>query len=150
PPPRGPITPEVTRGQQVFEKLQCAVCHMPEMHTMPQVFVVDPDSPAPKAQFIEVKGLENQPVRLYSDLLLHFMGPELADGIPPDGAGGGEWRTTPLWGLHLKKFFLHDGRTSSLQEAVLAHGGQGSEARDTYKKLPESEQQDLLSFLKSL
>jgi len=150
PPKRGPITAQVLRGEKLFAKLQCAVCHIPEMKTADQVFLADPDSPAPKVQLVEVKALENKPVRAYSDFLVHNMGKQLADGIPQNGANGGEWRTTPLWGLRHKRFFIHDGRTTDLAEAILLHGGQGSEASDAFNKLPDSDKEDLLAFLRSL
>jgi CxxC motif-containing protein (DUF1111 family) len=150
PPPRGPITEQVKRGEKVFEKLQCAVCHTPTMYTDMQVRVPNPDSPAPRILYWEIPALENKPVHAYSDFLLHQMGVGLADGIPQNGARGGEWRTTPLWGLRLKKFYLHDGRTRNLEEAITWHGGQAQESSDAYLKLPKNEREDLLSFLKSL
>lgn len=150
PPGRGAITDQVRRGDAIFQKLECAVCHTAEMSSAPTVYVVDPDSPAPKLHYMEITALESKPVRAYSDFLLHKMGLGLADGLPQQGASGGEWRTTPLWGLRFKKFFLHDGRTQDLSEAILAHGGQAQEVTDKFKRLPENEKQDLLAFLKSL
>lgn len=150
PPPRGEITEAAKRGEKVFEKAECSVCHMPTMYTKPQVMVVDPDSPAPNYNLIEVQALENKPVHAYTDLLVHNMGWELADGLPQGGARGGEWRTTPLWGLRLKRFYLHDGRTSDLEKAILLHGGQGDEARQNFKKLSEQDKSDLMAFLHSL
>ncbi|HEY9870453.1 MAG TPA: di-heme oxidoredictase family protein [Candidatus Obscuribacterales bacterium] len=150
PPPRGEVTEKVKRGENLFKKLQCAVCHVPVMYTAPIVYLIDPDSPAPKYNHIEVEALESKPVRAYSDFLLHNMGVELADGVPQLGAKGGEWRTTPLWGLRFKKFYLHDGRTRDLTQAIMLHGGQASKVRDNFARLPEKEKEDLLAFLKSL
>jgi CxxC motif-containing protein (DUF1111 family) len=150
PPDRGPITEQAKRGEKVFEMAQCSVCHMPTMFTKPEVFVVDPDSPAPKFNLIQVAALENKPVHAYSDLLVHNMGWELADGLPQNGARGGEWRTTPLWGLRNKRFLIHDGRTQSLEEAIMLHGGQGSSSRDKFKKLNTQDKEDLIAFLRSL
>lgn len=150
PPTRGPVTEQVKRGEKLFQKLDCAVCHVPTMYTSPLVYVVDPDSPVPKFNYMEIEALENKPVHAYSDFLLHKMGLELADGVPQVGANGSEWRTTPLWGLRFKRFYLHDGRTSDLSKAVLAHGGQAQGPRDAFAKLPDSEKEDLLAFLKSL
>ena len=65
---------------------------------------------------------------LYSDLLVHHMGTRLADGITQGGAGPDEFRTAPLWGLGQRVFFLHDGRTSNLVQAIQYHASQGSEA----------------------
>lgn len=150
PPPRGPITAQVQRGEKVFDKANCSVCHIPQMHTAEQVYVVDPESPVPKLNYIEVQALERRAVPAYSDFLLHNMGVNLADGIPQAGSLGGEWRTTPLWGLRNKKFLLHDGRTTDLQQAILAHGGQAQLSVDAYQKLSPQDKEDLLSFLKSL
>jgi len=150
PPGRGPITDEVKRGGKVFDKLQCSVCHTPRLYTSPEVFVVDPDSHAPQLQWLEIGALENKPVDAYSDFLVHQMGVGLADGIPQAGANGGEWRTTPLWGLRKKKFLLHDGRTTKVEEAILAHGGQATEVIENFKKLSHQDRQDLMAFLKSL
>lgn len=150
PPKRGAITKEVKQGEQLFNQLQCAVCHIPEMSTSPVVYVVDPDSPAPQLRHMEIKALESQPVRAYSDFLLHDMGVKLADGLPQQGAKGGEWRTTPLWGLRNKRFLLHDGRTTDLAEAISLHGGQAEEVARRFDMLPEKDKQDLLAFLKTL
>jgi CxxC motif-containing protein (DUF1111 family) len=150
PPQPGEQTAQTARGEKLFEQLQCAVCHIPLMHTAPKAYVIDPDSALPRLRWLEIAALENQPVRAYSDFLLHKMGAKLADGLPQSGSSGGEWRTTPLWGLRLKKFYLHDGRTSDLEQAILAHGGQAKESADRYSLLPKSQKADLISFLKSL
>jgi CxxC motif-containing protein (DUF1111 family) len=104
-----------------------------------------------------ISALRNREVALYSDLLLHDMGPELADGFYEGVATGTEWRTTPLWGLRLvreflggKAFYLHDGRTSDLREAIRAHGGEAQNARDAFLQLTDAERQALITFLESL
>jgi CxxC motif-containing protein (DUF1111 family) len=150
PPERGVMDSRAQHGERLFERLQCAFCHTPQLRTRERVMVVDPDSPAPQIQHMEIKSLENLPVGLYSDLLLHNMGEELADGLPQNGAKGGEWRTTPLWGLRNKKFLLHDGRALSFEQAIMAHGGQGDTARKAYSQLSAVDKADLLSFLKTL
>ncbi len=150
PPPRGAITEQVKRGEAIFDKLQCSVCHAPVMYTAANVSLPDPRSPVPTVHWMEVKALENQPVRAYSDFLLHQMGRELADGLPQNGAKGGEWRTQPLWWLNTKKFYLHDGRASTIEDAILAHGGQAAEVKENFKKLASADREDLLKFLKSL
>ena len=103
--------------------------------------------------------LNNQSVNLYSDLLLHNMGPGLADDIVQGQADGDEFRTALLWGLGQRIFFLHDGRTTDLQEAILAHKSFGnlryrsSEANgvvDRFRSLSEGQKQDMLNFLRSL
>jgi CxxC motif-containing protein (DUF1111 family) len=97
--------------------------------------------------------LSNQTVNLYSDLLLHHMGRNLEDGITQGGAGPDEFRTAPLWGVGQRVFFLHDGRTSNLLEAIRAHRSSGSEANrviERFERLEEREQQDIINFLRSL
>jgi CxxC motif-containing protein (DUF1111 family) len=94
------------RGKTVFNTVGCAFCHTPQMQTAP---------------VMNSAVLENRPVNLYSDLMLHKMGPGLADNIPQGFAGPDEFRTTPLWGVGQRMFFLHDGRTSDLLQAIQAH-----------------------------
>jgi CxxC motif-containing protein (DUF1111 family) len=92
-------------------------------------------------------------VNLFSDLLVHHMGSGLADGITQGGAGPDEFRTAPLWGVGQRVFFLHDGRTSNLVEAIEAHRSKDSEANkviDLFNRLKDREKQDLINFLRSL
>ncbi len=100
-----------------------------------------------------IAALRNQPVDLYSDLLVHDMGDALADGVTQGGAGPREFRSAPLWGLGKRIFFLHDGRTSDLIVAIRDHASSGSEANGVvarFNALSESAKQDLLNFLRSL
>ncbi len=81
------------------------------------------------------------------------MGSGLADGVSQGAAGPDEFRTAPLWGLGQRLFFLHDGRTSDLLQAIEAHASQGSEANSViriFNGLSENQKQDLLNFLRSL
>ena len=97
--------------------------------------------------------LSNQTANLFSDLLVHHMGKGLADGITQGGAGPDEFRTARLWGVGQRVFFLHDGRTSNLVEAIKAHRSQGSEANkviDRFNGLKAREQQDIINFVRSL
>jgi CxxC motif-containing protein (DUF1111 family) len=97
--------------------------------------------------------LSNQTVNLFSDILVHHMGRGLADGITQGGAGPDEFRTAPLWGVGQRVFFLHDGRTSNLVEAIEAHRSPGSEANkviDRFDRLPAQQRQDVVNFLRSL
>ena len=100
--------------------------------------------------------LANQNIHPYTDLLLHDMGEELADGRPDFEATGREWRTPPLWGIglvhhvNLHRFFLHDGRARGLAEAILWHGGEGEFSRNVFLAMPADDRDALLSFLKSL
>ena len=100
-----------------------------------------------------IAALNNQVANLYSDLLVHDMGVGLADGISQGNAGPREFRTAPLWGLGKRIFFLHDGRTSDLMQAIQAHRSLLSEANgviDRFNQQTASQQQDLLNFLRSL
>ncbi|HEY7039183.1 MAG TPA: di-heme oxidoredictase family protein [Methylomirabilota bacterium] len=133
----------ITSGRAVFQSVGCALCHTPTLRT----------------GHAAVVALRNKPVNLYSDLLLHGMGPGLADDIPQVQAGPDEFRTAPLWGLGQRLFFLHDGRTTDLVEAIQAHASPGngkfraSEANGVvgaYNRLHEPQKQDLLNFLRSL
>jgi len=100
-----------------------------------------------------VAALRNQPFNLFSDLLVHDMGVGLTDGVSQGEAGPREFRSAPLWGLGKRVYFLHDGRTSDLISAILAHASAGSEANGVvanYMQLPEPQKQNLLNFLRSL
>ncbi len=136
-------TPSTTHGEQVFAQIGCALCHKPSLTT---------------GQSSET-ALSNVQAKLFSDLLLHHMGPTLADNIVQGVAQGDEFRTAPLWGLGQRLFFLHDGRTVDLMQAIETHASAGdqrypkSEANaviENFKKLPEQDKQDLLNFLRSL
>jgi len=103
--------------------------------------------------------LQDRPVDLYSDLMLHRMGGNLADDIVQGDAGPDEFRTAPLWGAGHRLFFLHDGRTSDLLEAIKAHAAPAngsyvaSEANtviDRFHRLAVPAQQAVLDFLRSL
>ncbi len=141
PPARGKITAEVARGEVLFAQINCASCHVPTMRT----------GDSPIAQLAQVDA------HLYSDLLLHDMGPALADGRSDGDATGQEWRTAPLWGTRLvadflggEEFYLHDGRATTLEAAIEFHGGEAEVSRDAYRALNAGEQQALLAFLRSL
>jgi CxxC motif-containing protein (DUF1111 family) len=134
PAPRRPITDQVRRGEQVFSQIGCASCHVPTMTTG--------NNP--------VKALSKKPVNLFSDLLLHDMGPGLADDIVQGLATGNEFRTAPLWGLSRRDHFLHDGRSNTIEEAILLHGGEAQDALDRFVRLSQSDHDALLAFLGSL
>ena len=132
------------RGQAVFSNIGCALCHTPRMQTAPVM-----DSAV----------LQNRPVKLFSDLMVHRMGAGLADGILQGQAGPDEFRTTPLWGVGQRMFFLHDGRTTDLMQAIQAHasnagnGYPASEANgviNNFNALQNSDKQAILDFLRSL
>jgi CxxC motif-containing protein (DUF1111 family) len=140
PPAPGPMTPERERGATLFGDVGCAACHTPVQHTGPNA----------------IAALSNQPVTLYSDLLLHDMGDALADDRPDGGASGREWRTTPLWGLRLIRefldgdaFLLHDGRARTIDEAILLHGGEAQGARDRFAALSPADRAALVDYVGS-
>jgi len=130
-------------GAQLFESTQCSACHVPALRTRN-------DYPIP-----ELAGVDAE---VYTDLLLHRMGNDLADGLPAsasvDGeAGSFEWRTAPLIGLRFNRTFMHDGRAKSIEEAVLAHRAEGSEANavvDGFEALADTEREALLEFVEAL
>ena len=129
------------RGEQLFTAAGCNACHTPVMRTG--------DTAAHRV-------LEGQTFAPYTDLLLHDMGPGLADERPDGLASGREWRTAPLWGLGLQErvsghtFLLHDGRARNAEEAVLWHGGEAQGARDRFASWPAEDRAALLAFLDSL
>jgi CxxC motif-containing protein (DUF1111 family) len=140
PPAPGEDSPQRQRGAFLFDSLRCSGCHIPELRTGQS----------------SVTALSNQPVRLYSDLLLHDMGPGLADNRPDGSATGSEWRTTPLWGMRLMRrflngdaFLLHDGRARTVEEAILLHGGEAQLSRDGFAALGQGDRRALVGFVES-
>jgi CxxC motif-containing protein (DUF1111 family) len=126
PPPRGPITADVTAGEAVFNRIGCNSCHVASLQTQ--------------------SGVTYNP---YSDFLLHDMG-NLGDGIVQGAASAREFRTAPLWGLRVMTTFLHDGRARTIEAAITAHDGQGSGSRNRFNALDAADRNRLLSFLRSL
>lgn len=136
-------TASARHGSQIFAQIGCALCHT-------QSFTTGQSS---------VAALSQVQANLYSDLLLHHMGPGLADNVSQGIAAGDEFRTAPLWGLGQRIYFLHDGRSEDLVATIQAHASNGnnqypaSEANgvvNNYNRLSISDQQDLLNFLRSL
>ncbi len=153
---------QVINGRTVFNNIGCAGCHVESMTT---------------SQYHPFAELRSQTIRPYTDMLLHDMGPGLADNLGEGQASGAEWRTAPLWGLGVsacvtggvtgqpggvpfgvdgnevcvpKASYLHDGRARTIEEAILWHGGEGQNAKNNYSALSASQKQDLLRFLQSL
>ncbi len=133
--------PRVRRGEALFAQAGCAACHQPVLHT---------------GRFDALPALSDQTIHPYTDLLLHDLGPELADGRPDYLASGRQWRTPPLWGLGLRAVvdervgLLHDGRARDPLEAVLWHGGEAAPARAAVLGLNAEDRAALLAFLASL
>jgi CxxC motif-containing protein (DUF1111 family) len=145
PPIPAPPTPSSEKGRATFTKIGCVHCHTPSLTTGPKIASGSSTNPS--------AALSNQTANLFSDLLVHHMGIGLADGITQGGAGPDEFRTAPLWGAGQRVFFLHDGRTTNLVEAIRAHQSRGSEANrvvEHFNRLSTQEQQELIDFLRSL
>ena len=138
---RGVDDPQVLAGRALFYETGCVGCHVSRHLTADQAA-----TPA----------LSRQLIWPYTDLLLHDMGPGLADNRPDGQAGGQEWRTPPLWGIGLTEtvnghtFFLHDGRARNLTEAILWHGGEAQAQRDAFAAMTSDERAALIAFLNSL
>jgi len=138
PPAPAAPTDSSQRGAAVFQNVGCALCHTPSLNT---------------GSTSEATGESNVAVNAFSDFMVHNMGTGLADGITQGAAGPNEFRTAPLWGLGQRIFFLHDGRTKDLLEAIRQHSSTGSEANgviNRFQGLSEQQMQDLLNFLRSL
>jgi CxxC motif-containing protein (DUF1111 family) len=152
--PSAPAAPtdSTKNGLALFNKVGCALCHSPSLTTS-------------DSHLTGMGGVTYQP---YSDFALHHMGPGLADGINQGAAGPDQFRSAPLWGVGQRLFFLHDGRTSDLLQAIKEHSssGDGNDCRGHYdhrscgseadgvirnfKMLNQSQVQDILNFLRSL
>ena len=142
-PTPGPSSPSTMNGQTQFNNIGCNLCHT-------QYFITPTSA---------IAALSNVKANLYSDLLVHDMGPNLADDITQGTATGDQFRTAPLWGVGQRTFFLHDGRTSDIVQAIEQHYSDAnskypaSEANavvNAFNNLPVSDQQDLINFLRSL
>jgi CxxC motif-containing protein (DUF1111 family) len=132
---------EALSGEKLFAKAGCAKCHTTKFTTSPR---------HPLAE------LRNQVIHPYTDLLLHDMGPGLADNLGEQAASGSEWRTAPLWNIGLTdgvsggEAYLHDGRARNLAEAILWHGGEAKTAQQAFRNMSATDRSALIKFLKSL
>ncbi|MEO6787247.1 MAG: di-heme oxidoredictase family protein, partial [Chthoniobacteraceae bacterium] len=133
PPPAVTLTFSAAGGRTLFEQLGCALCHTPMMVTGPN----------------RIAALSMKQAFLYSDLLLHDMG-TLGDGIAQADAGTREMRTAPLWGLRVSAPYLHDGRATTVNEAILAHDGEAKNSQKRYLRLTDTQRKQLLEFLNSI
>jgi CxxC motif-containing protein (DUF1111 family) len=131
----------VVYGSKVFNQIGCATCHKPTLTT----------------GYSPIAALSNQTFAPYTDLLVHDMGPGLDDHYTEGTAQTSEWRTTPLWGLGLAPnvqggtaYLLHDGRATSIQQAIELHGGEAAVSSQRFSALSASDQNALITFLKSL
>jgi CxxC motif-containing protein (DUF1111 family) len=120
-------------GAVTFRRIGCASCHVPAL--------VTGANPVPALRF--------RVVPAYTDLLLHDMGPDLAD-ICLGEAQPSEFRTEPLMGLRFATAFLHDGRATTISQAIELHGGEGQRARNRFMRLTPLQRRTVLRFLKTL
>jgi CxxC motif-containing protein (DUF1111 family) len=137
-PVTNPHYSNVFSGETIFIDIGCNSCHRTSFTTEPSGITPD---------------LGNAGARLFSDLEIHHMGSGLADNIQQGNAGGDQFRTAPLWGLGQRLFFLHDGRATTLMDAITAHQSTGSDANPVilnYNALSDSAKQDLIYYLRSL
>ena len=136
-PTPAPATASTTRGQQVFNNIGCNLCHIAQHTTAKSIYT----------------NQSNVTFSPFSDFALHDMGTALADGIAQGNAEISEFRTAPLWGIGQRLFFLHDGRTSDLYQAIASHASRGSEANaviSNFEMLSPTDRQSLLNFFRSL
>jgi CxxC motif-containing protein (DUF1111 family) len=140
---------QVRKGEEMFYRAKCHLCHTPTLHTS--------RTPPPLIDGTYLPFLANQTIHPYSDFLLHDMGPDLGDDYSQFNAHGDEWRTTPLWGIGLQKivnghtYFLHDGRARNLLEAILWHAQEeGAASYQIFIHLPKEDRDALIAFLNSL
>src|ERR1700730_4469362 len=127
----------IASGRQIFNQTGCNGCHIDTQTTGK----------------MSLTGQQNVDYHPFSDFAVHDMGQALADGVAQGNANGNEFRTAPLWGLGQRLFFLHDGRTGDLVQAIEAHASPGSEANvviNNYNHLSPSAKQSLLNYLRSL
>jgi len=133
--------PQVKRGEQLFQQAGCAACHVPELRT---------------GDYPLLPIIANTTFRAFTDLLLHDMGEDLADGRPDFLAGPRDWRTPPLWGIGLSAqvngstHLLHDGRARNVLEAILWHGGEAKAAKDAFSKMPADQREALIAFVNAI
>jgi len=129
--------PSEMSGQATFVSVGCAFCHSPSLTSGKSPYT----------------GMSNVTYHPYSDFAVHHMGSGLADGVSQGAAGPDQFRTAPLWGVGQRLFFLHDGRTADLLQAIEAHQSSGSEASmviNNFNQLSSQQKQNVLDFLRSL
>ena len=146
-PPRDTVlaaTPNAIAGQSLFNSTGCAICHVPTLTTLP------PGTAINGGAYTVPAALGNKTFHPYGDFLLHNVG--TGDGIvqagPADTAN--KLRTAPLWGLRIKARFMHDNGSTTLNDAILRHGGEAQGITANFKALTPAQQQQLITFLQSL
>lgn len=141
PPRRNADDADVMAGEKLFDQIGCTSCHKP-------TFITDES---------DIDALSYQTFHPYSDFLLHDMGDLLDDGYSEGSAQGNEWRTPPLWGIGLAKdsqggqlFLLHDGRATTIEDAVSVHGGEAANQRAAFYTLTSEQREQIIKFIESL
>jgi CxxC motif-containing protein (DUF1111 family) len=122
-------------GPALFDQAKCSVCHVPSLHTRA-------DYPIPELADIDAP--------VFTDMLLHDMGPDLADGLTDQSASSSGWRTAPLIGLRFAHTYLHDGRAQSVRDAIAAHAGEGAAAAAAFAAMSAADQETLLTYVEAL
>jgi CxxC motif-containing protein (DUF1111 family) len=146
-PPRDTVlsaTAAAQEGQNLFEKIGCATCHVSTIVTAPAGTVIDGGA------FTVPEALGNKIIHPYSDFLLHDI--ETGDGIvqnPPQDTAN-KLRTVPLWGLRMHPRHMHDLASLTLESAIERHGGEAERERKRFRELSPNEKQALIAFLNSL
>ncbi|MFN8473039.1 MAG: di-heme oxidoredictase family protein [Anaerolineae bacterium] len=147
---------DARRGQAVFQQIGCASCHIPALPLNdPLMTVTPPDAARPLRTNLTTTGLKPTagsalPIAIYSDLKRHNMGEALAEPLPQGNAAPEMFITRPLWGVASVGPWLHDGRATTLSEAILWHGGEAESSRAAFAGLPKSDQRALMEFLRTL
>jgi len=132
---------QALQGEQLFASANCVQCHTPTLVT---------------SAYHPFAELRNQTIHPYTDLLLHDMGPGLADNMGEGNASGSQWRTSPLWSIGLTEgisggeAYLHDGRARSLAEAILWHDGEAAASKEAFRTMSALDRAALIAFLESL
>ena len=137
-------SPAVKNGEAVFAKIQCEVCHVDTMKTVPAGTMIDGGT------FVVPDALGNKVIHPYSDFLLHDVG--TGDGIVQGGPQDTQQklRTVPLWGLRTKTRLMHDLKSQTVEQAILRHAGEAAGSSAQFRSLTPQERSDLLAFLNSL
>ena len=132
---------QALQGEQLFASATCVKCHVPTLTTSP---------------YHPITELRNQTIHPFTDLLLHDMGPGLADNMGEGIATGAQWRTAPLWSIGLTagvsqgEAYLHDGRARTLEEAILWHGGEAAASKEIFRNMSATDRAAVIAFLRSL
>ncbi len=154
---------DVQKGGKLFSTVGCVKCHVPSFVTGTKSGSYSKDSDRnpylagdKQSSKSKIAELENQKIYPFTDMLLHDMGLDLADGRRDGDANGNEWKTRPLWGIGLTQKvnpvagFLHDGRARTIEEAILWHGGEADGIKNEFMKLPKADRDAMVKFLENL